>query len=183
MCSTGNGTRYKRQFVGAATAIIFLSASISASYANELSLGSYQQGGSVAPTGAAAMLQLRIPFGSDPTGWSRPTLSLSAGTTWRTEFGSQNFAGFRYTPGIEAGLAFGGDPVLRLGSIDVHKMFAQQWNADNAGSAGAEGSTFCGRNLALCIGGGVAIVAVAAVVVFGVWASNQHGGVGCESWC
>ena len=173
MCNTGNGTRYKRQFVGAATAIMFWSAGICTSYANELSLGSYQQSGSLAPTGTAAMLLLRIPFGGDASRQSRPTLSLSAGTTWRTEFESQDFAGFRYTPGIEAGFALGGEPVLRLGSIDVHKMFAQQWNADNAGSSGTEGATFCGRNLALCIVGGIAVAA--GVVVAAVAASTPKG--------
>jgi len=140
-----------------------LSASIGTSYANELSLGSYQQGGWAAPTGVAAMLQLRIPFGSDSSRQSRPTLSLSAGTTWRPEFASKDFTGFRYMPVIEAGLSFRGDSVLRSGSVDIHKMFAQQWNADNAGSAGSEGSSFCDRNLALCIVGGIVVVGVGIV--------------------
>jgi len=99
-----------------------------------------------------------------------PALSLSAGTTWRTEFASKDFTGFRYTPVIEAGLSFRGDPILRSGSVDIHKMFAQQWNADNAGSAGTEGSSFCDRNLALCIVGGIVggIVVIGAVVALAV---------------
>ena len=170
MRGSGRRISHRRQFAGLSAAIIFLSASIGTSYANELSLGSYQQGGWAAPTGVAAMLQLRIPFGSDSSRQARPTLSLSAGTTWRPEFASKDFTGFRYMPVIEAGLSFRGDPTLRSGSVDIHKMFAQQWNADNAGSAGTEGSSFCDRNLALCIVGGVVggIIVIGAVVALAV---------------
>ena len=138
------------------------------SYANELALGSYRQSGSVVPAGTAAMLRLAIPFGSDASRQTRPTLSLSAGTTWQTEFGPQDFV-VRYMPAIEAGLAFDRDPVLRLGSIDLLTGLAARWSA----AAGAESTEDTGvPNWVWWVGGAVVVLGIAVLVVR---SSSCHG--------
>ena len=151
---SGNGTRSRRRNASAATAILFLSASIAPSYGLETSLDAYRQSGWVIPTGPAAMLRLHVPFGGNGKKRTRPSLSLSAGMLWRAEFGSQELGGFRYTPGFEAGFTFGGEPILRLGTFDVDKLFAPRWDANNPGPL-TDAATYCESNWMVCAGGAI----------------------------
>jgi hypothetical protein len=158
-----HGTRYARQVLSAATAMLFLSASIAPSYGLETSLDAYRQNGWATPTGPAAMVRLHVPFGGNAKKRTRPSLSLSAGMLWRSEFGSQEMGGFRYTPGLEAGFTFGGEPILRLGTFDVDRLFAPRWNANNPGPL-TDASTYCESNWMVCVGGGIVGVALLGLI-------------------
>jgi hypothetical protein len=160
---SSHGTRYARHILSAATAILFLSASLAPSYGLETSLDAYRQSGWAVPTGPAAMVRLHVPFGANGKKRTRPSLSLSTGLLWRAEFGSQEMGGFRYTPGLEAGFTFGGEPILRLGTFDVEKLFAPRWNANNPGPL-TDASTYCESNWMVCVGGGFVGVGLLAFI-------------------
>jgi hypothetical protein len=147
-----HGTRYARNVLSAATAMLFLSASIAPSYGLETSLDAYRQSGWAVPTGPAAMMRLHVPFGGGAVKRSRSSLSLSAGMLWRAEFGSQQMGGFRYTPGLETGFTFGGEPILRLGSFDVDKVLTAQSDPNKPGPL-TDASTYCESNTIVCVGG------------------------------
>ena len=134
--------------------MLFSSASIGPSYGLETSLDAYRQSGWAIPTGPAAMLRLHVPIGDGAVKRSRPSLSLSAGMLWRAEFGSQELGGFRYTPGIEAGFTWGGEPILRLGTFDMHKLLAAQSDPNKPGPL-TDASTYCESNWMVCVGGAI----------------------------
>jgi hypothetical protein len=66
--------------------------------------------------------------------------------------------GYRFVPTAEFGMTFNGDPIVRLGSFDMTP------NGAGLEITKAQGESFCGRNLILCIVGGAAIVAVVVAV-------------------
>jgi hypothetical protein len=140
---------------------LLLLTSVTPGYALDMSAYGYAQTGTTALMGPAVMLWMRVPAGSDSTRRSRPTLTLSLGTVWRSEFGSQDIAGFHYASALEAGLTLSGDPVVRMGSIDMSSAFGRRMNA--AGDQASE--SFCGRNLAACIVGGIASIGVGGLAM------------------
>ncbi|HMI97251.1 MAG TPA: hypothetical protein VK479_12115 [Micropepsaceae bacterium] len=158
-----HGTHYSRPVLSTATAILFLSASLAPSYGLETSLDAYRQSGWAVPTGPAAMVRLHIPFGDNAKKRSRPSLSLSAGMLWRSEFGSQEMGGFRYTPGLEAGFTFGGEPILRLGTFDVDRLLAAQSDPNKPGAL-TDASTYCESNWLVCVGGGIVGVGLLGLI-------------------
>src|SRR5258707_11848956 len=93
-----HGRRYARQILSAATAMLFLSASIAPSYGLETSLDAYPQSGWAVPTGPAAMMRLHVPFGGGGVKRSRSFLSLSAGIVLRAEFCTQPNGRFCHYP-------------------------------------------------------------------------------------
>jgi hypothetical protein len=85
-------------------------------------------------------------------------LGLSFGSTWRDAPGASNSIGYRFVPTAELGMTFTGEPIVRLGPFDMSP------NGANLEVSNAQGESFCGRNLTLCIVGGVAIIAVIIAV-------------------
>src|SRR5262245_47225037 len=68
-------------------------------------------------SGGAAMLSLRVPFGGAPTPLNRPASTLAFGPV----AGSGEVGAFqnRVMPVAEAGFALNGEPLLRIGSLDL----------------------------------------------------------------
>ena len=149
---------FMKRFTSVWIALAFLIANIAPSYAQNLT---YQQRGATSFAGHAAMLGVRIPFGGERTVSSRPIVGLMVGPSWQATLGSTGVQGYRFNPTIEAGLSLRGEPVLRLSTFNV------RLDQLRASAEGAEGGTFCGRNLAVCILGGVAIVAVVVALAVG----------------
>jgi hypothetical protein len=157
--------RLARRAAGTLTALAVLFATIQPSHAQSL-VGSPHSRGPAVYGGHAAMFDVRIALGGDAKFRSQPTLGFSVGPSWRSAPGAQ-YPGFsHFMPTAEARWTFSGDPVLKLGAFDTRTLRAAAEEGD--------GSTFCGRNLVLCIGGGVL---VAAVVGFAIWAGNV------DDWC
>jgi len=104
---------------------------------------------------------VRVPFGGEGTASSQPMVGLMFGSSLKVGLGSPSPQAYRFIPTIEAGLTLRGEPVLRLGS------FQARLDQLRAAAEGAQGETFCGRNPVVCIGGGIAVVAVAIVALAG----------------
>ena len=140
-----------KRFGRALIALAFLIANIAPSYAQGLATASY--------AGPAAMMGVRIPFGGKGTPSSQPMVGLRFVSSWQAEPGSTSPQGYRFTPAVEVGLSFRGDPILRLGSFELLDQL-------RASAEGTQRETFCGRNLGICLGGAAVIIAV-AVLAFG----------------
>lgn len=154
-----------KRLASAVTALTFFAASTEVSHAYGIDTSNRLQHGAAVSGGSAAMLRLRIPFGGESTTASQAMFGLSFGSTWRDAPGVPNPVGYRFVPRAELGMTLNGDPILRLGSFDITPNDA---NLDVTEAQGE--SSFCGRNLALCIIGGVVIV---GVVIFVVAARNS----------
>ena len=131
-----NDTRTAKSYACLIAASAFLLMDIATNYATAAPWDSFSQAGAAIPAGPTAMLRLRIPFGGESAAGSQPALTLSLGTAWRDPLGSSDFAGQRYTPAFEAGLALTGSPVLRLGSADMLGALGGRLNANDAANEG-----------------------------------------------
>lgn len=76
--------------------------------------------------GAGALLRLRVPFGGRKRQPLQPTIGLTAGPMWQEDNGAFVPGRLYYVPSAEAGFSFKGDPVLRVGSIDLTKPDVEQ---------------------------------------------------------
>jgi hypothetical protein len=103
------------------------------------------------------MIRLRIPFGGAATRQSQPMFGLSLGWSWQDAPGSKALTGYRFVPSLEAGLTLRGQAILILGSVEIRPNPLGGLNAQ------ADGESFCERNLALCLLGGAAAVAIAVL--------------------
>ena len=121
------------QALASLAAGIFMLTGAQPAHAQGMASGGLAQHGSAVPDGLAAMVQVRVPLDSR-TGSnrdrrrprSRRMITLTLGTSWRDQTGSPDFTGPRYIPGFEAGLTFDGDPVVRIGSVDLVKPGDEQ---------------------------------------------------------
>ena len=163
MFSFGHGIQFLKRFAGALTALTFLTLHIATSHAQGLAGSAFPQRGAASFGGHAAMLGVRIPFGGEGVASSQPIVGLRFGSTWRAGPGSISPQAYRFVPGFEAGFSLRGDPIFRLSAFEV-RLDQLRASAEGAGQR----ETFCGRNLSLCIIGGVAIVAV-LVLTLGDW--------------
>jgi len=148
-------------------ALAFLAMSAEVCYAYGLA-DSSRQNVSAISFGTVSMLRLWIPFGGS-TAPSQATLGFSFGSSWRVAPGSHDSTGYHFVPSVEAGFTFRGDPVLRLGSFEARP------DGVKLGVNEDQNAGFCGRNLALCIIGGVAIV---GGIIYAV--SDRSGYHSCE---
>lgn len=112
-------------FIAAVTFVLF---GIQPSQAQGMAPDPLAPHGSAVPDGLAAMVEVHVPIGDATPSKrdrrqrrSRRMVTLSFGTSWRDQTGSPDFTGPRYVPGIEAGVTFDGDPVLKVGSVDLVK--------------------------------------------------------------
>jgi hypothetical protein len=109
-------------------AAAFMLGDVQPSHAQGMASGALALHGSAVPDGLAAMVQLRVPFGyANPSKRdrrdrrSRRMITLTLGTSWRDQTGSPDFTGPRYVSALEAGVTFDGDPVVKLGTVDLVK--------------------------------------------------------------
>jgi hypothetical protein len=153
----GSG-RHTGRFARAIAALAFLTPNIAAGQAQDFARNGVPQRGAASFGGPVAMVGVRIPFGGKAVASSQPVVGLSIGSSWRAGPGSTVVPAYRFVPTIEAGFSLRGDPILRLSSFEV------RLDQLHAAPGEAEPQTFCGRNLAICIAGGVAIIAAVLVV-------------------
>lgn len=161
MFSSAYDHRFTKRLARGLAALAFLIANTTPGLAQGVD-GSALQRTAASYAGPAVMLGARIPFGGEATTRSQSIVGLRFGASWRASPGSAGPQGSSFVPTVEAGLSLSGDPVLRLSGFDVRlgQLRAQ--------AEGAQGESFCGRNLSLCIIGGVALVGV-AVLALGDW--------------
>ena len=157
MFGFGHDTGVIKRFARAFIALVFITATIAPSYAQTVAAGTSSQRGAASYAGPTAMLGVRIPFGGEAKTSSQGIVGLRFGSSWRADLGSTGPQASRFMSTIEAGLSLRGDPILRLNSFEV------RLDGLRAAAEGAQGEGFCGRNVGVCIAGGVAL---AAVVVF-----------------
>ena len=157
-------TRIWKLFVSALTTLAVFAASTEAGHAYGIDASNELQHGTAVYGGNAAMLGLRVTFGGDSKTAPQPMVGLSFGSAWREAPNALVSGGYRFVPAAELGMTFGGEPILRVGSLD-----AAPTTSDAEVSRAQGESTFCGRNLGLCIGGAVVIVAVVWIAVGAVY--------------
>ena len=108
-----------RPAILAAAAIFALTATTGAAHANRIYLGSSVAAYGSEIRGAAALIQLRIPFGGRLRERAQPRLTLTAGPVWQ-EYSDSAVPGRYYVvPSSEIGFSLRGDPVLKVGGIDL----------------------------------------------------------------
>lgn len=108
-----------RTLLVAAIAAIAFSSTIETAHASRVYLGSSVAASGSEIKGSAALLQLRIPFGGRDRERGQPRVTLAAGPVWQET--PDNLLPGRYyvIPSSEIGVSFRGDPVLRVGGIDL----------------------------------------------------------------
>ena len=150
-------------FVSALTTLAVFAASTEG-HAYGIDASNGLQHGAAVYGGSAAMLGLRVTFGGDPKTAPQPMVGLSFGSVWRDAPNALVSRGYRFVPGAELGMTFRGEPILRAGSLNAAPT------SPDADVSRAQGeSTFCGRNLGLCIGGAVVTAAVIWIAVGAVY--------------
>ena len=105
-----------RRCIAAATSALFLLANAGTSFAQ--GWDSRPQSGA-SPAGMAATLRLNVPFGGEAETARAPAVSFSLTTEWRGEGRWPHQARIGYAPGLDAGFALDGRPILRLGQTDL----------------------------------------------------------------
>lgn len=108
-----------RKLLFSAIAIIAISVTAETAHASRIYLGSSVAANGSEIKGAAALLQLRIPFGGRARERAQPRVTLAVGPIWQ-EATEAFVPGRVYViPSSEMGFSFRGDPVLRVGGIDL----------------------------------------------------------------
>jgi hypothetical protein len=108
-----------RTLLFAAVAAIAISSTIESAHANRIYLGSGFAAYGSEIKGAAALIQIRVPFGGRDRERAQPRVTLAAGPIWQ-EYTDAFAPGRVYVvPSSEMGFSLRGDPVLRVGAIDL----------------------------------------------------------------
>jgi hypothetical protein len=105
-------------FVAAVAAIAFW-ATIDSAHASRVYLGSSTAAYGSEIKGAAALLQLRIPFGGRQRERTPPRVTLAAGPMWQETPQTLVPGRYYFISSAEMGFSLRGDPVLRVGGIDL----------------------------------------------------------------
>ena len=164
----GGRTTFAKRLVGSVASVALMIVSVETSHAAGVA-DSLPQYGALRPDGFASMLRLRIPFGGGSHAEARPTFALGFGPTWRFESAKPNFPSYQHTPSVEAGLTFGGAPVLKFGSVDLLRVSPKlRANADATGNSGSVPSWVWWTL------GGVVVLGVAVLV------ARSRGSSGCN---
>src|SRR5262245_58690098 len=120
-----------RKLLFAAIAIVAISGTIQSAHASRVYLGSSVAVYGSEIKGSAALLQLRVPFGGRDRERAQPRVTLAAGPIWQ-ETTDSFYPGRVYViPSSEMGFSLQGDPILRVGGIDLSdtiilRMIARQ---------------------------------------------------------
>ena len=157
-----DSTRYARQMLCVATALLFSLTSVSSSYANGAFPDSYPRYATATPAGTAAMLRLRIPLGGGTGQQGQSTLTFAAGPIWRDEPASP-FAPVRFHNSsiMELGVSLSGQTSAKLGGVELTGPQPLRVDAEN-------------RKIALSILAGAATLAV-------IWAlASVTAAQGCD---
>jgi hypothetical protein len=104
--------------VGAIAAIAF-SITVENAHASRVYLGSSTAAYGSEIKGAAALLQLRVPFGGRQRERIQPRVTLSAGPMWQETPDTLVPGRYYFVSSAEMGFSLRGDPVLRVGGIDL----------------------------------------------------------------
>jgi hypothetical protein len=108
-----------RTLLFAAVAALAISSTIESAHANRIYLGSGFAAYGSEIKGAAALIQLRVPFGGRDKERAQPRLTLAAGPLWQEQTDAFLPGRVYVIPSSEMGVSFRGDPVLRVGGIDL----------------------------------------------------------------
>jgi hypothetical protein len=108
-----------RTLLFAAVAALAISSTIESAHANRMYLGSGFAAYGSEIKGAAALIQLRVPFGGRDKERAQPRLTLAAGPIWQEQTDAFLPGRVYVIPSSEMGVSFRGDPVLRVGGIDL----------------------------------------------------------------
>jgi hypothetical protein len=119
--------------------------------------------------GPTGMLTLRIPFGGDSQNPPAPRLTLGFGTSWQNAPASATFASYRFVPSAEAGFTLTGDPVLRLGPIDLLRELRATANEGASATTGGGTPTWVWWAL-----GGAAVLGVTWAILASQGTSACH---------
>lgn len=108
-----------RTLLIASTAAILFTGMIDSAHASRVYLGSSVAAYGSEIKGAAALLQFRMPFGGRDRERAQPRVTLAAGPIWQ-ETTDSFYPGRVYViPSSEMGFSLRGDPILRVGGIDL----------------------------------------------------------------
>lgn len=133
---------------------------------------------SASPAGAGVMLNLRVPFGGKASTSNQAYVALTAGPVWHErEATPASPSRFHHVPTIELGRSLSGQPIARLGGIDLAStrpapMAAEGEERDTAdegagagqADGGANGGANGGRTLLLIGLGVLGAIGIAAMV-------------------
>lgn len=108
-----------RTLLFAATAAIALSSTVESAHASRIYLGSAFAAYGSEIKGAAALVQLRVPFGGRDRERAQPRVTLAAGPIWQEQTDAFLPGRVYVIPSSEMGFSLRGDPVLRVGGIDL----------------------------------------------------------------
>ena len=108
-----------RKLVFAAIAAIAISGTIESAHASRVYLGSSFAAYGSEIKGAAALIQFRIPFGGRDRERAQPRVTLAAGPIWQEQTDAFLPGRVYVIPSSEMGFSLRGDPVLRVGGIDL----------------------------------------------------------------
>jgi hypothetical protein len=111
-----------RTLLVAAIAAIATFGTVETAHASRVYLGSSVAANGSEIKGAAAMLQLRIPFGGRTRERSQPRVTLAAGPVWQETPDTLVPGRYYVIASSEIGVTFSGEPVLRVGGIDLSEQ-------------------------------------------------------------
>jgi hypothetical protein len=108
-----------RAFLVAAIAALAFSATVESAHASRVYLGSTTAAYGSEIKGAAALVQLHVPFGGRQRERTQPRVTLSAGPMWQETPQTLVPGRYYFISSAEMGFSLRGDPVLRVGGIDL----------------------------------------------------------------
>ena len=159
-----------RRIVSVVIAAIFLCSSVESAVADVLQPMSSGITGyrSSEIRGAAGMVQFKVPFGGRASGFVHSKLSLTAGLSWQERYDNPHLPG-RYlnTAVMEIGYSFEGQPVLKLGSLDLRHNEALRAAAEEDDRAGRN------RTALIVIGVIAGAVLIYVLVCNGTFFNNE----------
>ena len=123
-----------RAFALVGSSAFLMLAATEPGHAQGMARDPFPQHGVAVPDGIAAMVHMHVPVGDDKPNnrdrrrgrRSNRTVTLTFGSSWRDQTGSPDFTGPRYVGVLEAGVTFDGDPVLKVGDVDLVKKDEDQ---------------------------------------------------------
>lgn len=122
-----------RTLLVAAIAALVISATIKSAQASRVYLGGAFAAYGSEIKGAAALVQFRIPFGGRDRERMQPRVTLAAGPIWQETTDAFVPGRVYVIPSSEMGFSLRGDPILRVGGIDLSdtiilRMMARERN-------------------------------------------------------
>jgi len=120
-CTRRGRSEQRTRWAGLRTALMaaaLVLAGLDDAHARGLAQMPFAEIGQSAFEGNVVSLSLRIPLGGHANADSRGTLAMRLGSSWR-DGDDRRGGGTRFVPMLEAGVTLLGDPVLRIGPLDM----------------------------------------------------------------